>query len=55
MDDYSEKVQKSVTACRIGKIHVNDYADRLRVSSALFHVEIYLHHQYGVIVREELG
>lgn len=57
MDDYSErkKLEKSVTACRIGKVYVNDYADRFRVPTALFNVEIYLLHQYGIIVTEELG
>lgn len=51
-----KKIENSVTVCRTGKRYVNNYADRSRTPIAsFFNVEIYLHHQYGVIVTEELG
>lgn len=52
MDDYSERIrlENSVTACRIGKRYVNNYADSYRAPvDSLFYMEIYVHHQYCVI------
>lgn len=51
-----QKVENSVTVCRIGKRYVNNYTDRSRAPIACFLcVEIYLEHQYRVVVTKELG